>query len=231
MVILDARLQLGKRIRVTSADKDWIRFSRSRLRVGTVLRRKDLLYMALSASENRASHALARTYPGGKKAFVRAMNRKARELKMTRTRFADSSGLSNGNKSTARDLVLMVRAAYDYPVIRRMTTSKRGWIRNQRTGRIIQFRNTNRLVRRGNWHINVSKTGFINEAGYCLVMHASIKRRPVVIVLLKSSGRYSKFGDANRIRRWIRNGESKRRARASSFSSHTAQKYTLSRRL
>ncbi len=231
MVILDARLQLGKRIRVTSADKDWLRFSRSRLRVGTVLRRKDLLYMALAASENRASHALARTYPGGKRAFVRAMNRKARELKMTRTRFADSSGLSNGNKSTARDLVLMVRAAYDYPVIRRMTTSKRGWIRNQRTGRIIQFRNTNRLVRRSSWHINLSKTGFINEAGYCLVMHASIKRRPVVIVLLKSAGRYSKFGDANRIRRWIRKGESKRLARASKFSKTTAQKYTLSRRL
>lgn len=234
MVVLDKRLQLSKRIRVTSADKDWLRFSRSRLRTGTVLRRKDLLYMALSASENRASHALARTYPGGKAAFIRAMNRKARELKMTRTTFADSSGLSNGNKSTARDLVRMVRAAYDYPVIRRMTTSKRGWIRNQRTGRIIQFRNTNRLVRRGRWNINISKTGFINEAGYCLVMHANITRRPVVIVLLKSLGRYSKFGDANRIRRWISRGERKRRAgsqRARRFSSSSARKYSFRPRL
>ncbi|VAW70891.1 Murein-DD-endopeptidase [hydrothermal vent metagenome] len=230
MVVLDARLQLSKRIRVTSADKDWLRFSRSRLRVGTVLRRKDLLYMALSASENRATHALARTFPGGKRAFIRAMNRKARELKMNSTRFSDASGLSNGNVSTARDLVRMVRAAYDYPVIRRMTTSKRGWIRNQRTGRIIQFRNTNRLVRRSSWDINISKTGFINEAGYCLVMHANINKRPVVIVLLKSSGRHSKFGDANRIRRWITKGDLKRRARKRSPSS-SARKYRLSRRL
>jgi D-alanyl-D-alanine endopeptidase (penicillin-binding protein 7) len=139
------------------------------------------------------------------------MNRKAKQLGMKRTRFFDSSGLNPGNRSTALDLVKLVNAAYDYPTIRRMTTSGRGFVREMRSGRIIKFMNTNRLVRRSHWDINVSKTGYIRESGYCLVMQANIASRPMVIVLLKSRGRYSKFGDANRIRRWITRAVQKRR--------------------
>lgn len=214
MVILDSKLRLDQPIRISYFDKDFLRFSRSRLRVGTLLRRKDLIFMALAASENRASHALARTYPGGRYAFIRAMNRKARLLGMTNTHFSDSSGLSSGNRSTARDLLKMVRAAYNYPLVREFTTSGRGWAVDLSDGRIIQFMNTNRLVRRDNWSINVSKTGFIREAGYCLVMHTNINNRKIIMVLLNSGGKYTKFGDANRVRKWLA---------GKSFSSKTAK--------
>ncbi len=203
IVVLDARLRLDQPIRISYFDKDFIKFSRSRLPVGTLMRRKDLLFMALAASENRASHALARTYPGGKKAFIRAMNKKAQELGMKNTHFTDSSGLSASNKSTAADLLKLVAAAYKYPTIREMTTTSRSWAIDLSSGRIIQFNNTNRLVRRGNWNINLSKTGFIREAGYCLVMHTSIRNKNIIMVILNSSGKWSKFGDANRVRKWL----------------------------
>lgn len=211
MVILDARLPLNKRIRVSRSDKDRLKYSRSRLRVGTVMRRRDLLYMALAASENRAAHALSRTYPGGKRAFVRAMNKKARLLGMRKTRFVDSSGLSSRNKSTARDLAKLVSSAYDYPTIQQMTTSGRGYVKDWKSKRIIRFNNTNRLVRRRAWDINISKTGYINESGYCLIMHTTIGSRPIVIVLLNSIGKLSKFGDANRIKRWLMAAEKRRK--------------------
>lgn len=236
MVILDARLPLNQRIRITRSDKDRLKYSRSRLKIGSILRRRDLLYMALAASENRAAHALARTYPGGKRAFVRAMNKKARSLGMRHTRFVDSSGLSSRNKSTARDLAKLVTAAYDYPTIQQMTTSGRGYVKDWRTRRIIRFHNTNRLVRRRSWDINVSKTGYINESGYCLVMHTTIGNRPIVIVLLNSSGKLSKFGDANRIKRWLIAAEKRRKRyqkvvkNRSAKSNNASSHYTTSNR-
>ncbi len=231
MVILDARLPLNRKIKVSRSDKDRLKYSRSRLRVGTVMRRRDLLYMSLAASENRAAHALARSYPGGKRAFVKAMNKKARQLGMRNTRFADSSGLSSRNRSTARDLAKMVTAAYDYPTIQQMTTSGRGHAKDHRSKRrrIVRFRNTNRLVRRRSWDINISKTGYINESGYCLLMHTTIGRRPIVIILLNSSGRHSKFGDANRIRKWILKAEKRRKRYRRVVRKKTSLNYRVGR--
>ena len=154
------------------------------------------------ASENRAAAALGRNYPGGLAAFVAAMNQKAFELGMTRSRFVDSSGLSSDNVSTAQDLARMVTAAYRYPLIQEYTTTASHAVRAN-DGRMLAFRNTNGLVKDEAWHIDVSKTGYIAEAGRCLVMQARIATKPVIIVLLDSVGKYTRIGDANRIKRWI----------------------------
>ncbi len=207
MVVLDADLSFDEHIRITRADRDRLRGSRSRLSYGTLLTRKDLLYIALAASENRAAAALARTFPGGKKAFVQAMNNKARQLGMRNTEFKDPTGLHSGNVSTAEDLVKLVAASYEYPLIRQMTTSGRDAVTDLRSGWEIEFLNTNRLVRRKQWNIGLSKTGYIADAGYCLVMRANIADRPLIIILLNSWGKYSKFGDSNRIRKWLIDSE------------------------
>jgi D-alanyl-D-alanine endopeptidase (penicillin-binding protein 7) len=167
-----------------------------------------MLRLALMASENRAASSLARHYPGGTEAAVEAMNRKAQSLGMTRTRFADPTGLSSDNVSTASDLALMVRAAAGYELIRDATTTSSHYVEVQPTGRIIGYNNTNALVRGGQWDIQVSKTGFIREAGKCLVMLANIASRPVVIVLLDSYGRLTRIGDANRVKYWLETGQS-----------------------
>ncbi len=216
MVVLDARQEMTEQVKITDDDKDFIKFTRSRLKVGAHLTRRDLLYLALAASENRSAHALARAYPGGKVSFIAAMNRKAKALGMTSTRFSDSSGLSASNTSTARDLLKMVRAAHDYPIIRNMTTISRGYVRNDggHSGHYLKFKNTNRLLSRDHWDINISKTGYIKESGYCLVMHARLIDRPVAIILLNSHGKFSKFADANRVRRWLVHGGEKLRRRS-----------------
>lgn len=205
MVVLDADLEMGRKITITKADKDRKRYSRSRLRFGTALTRSELLQLALMASENRAASALARTYPGGSKAFVRAMNRKARSIGMMRSRFADPTGLDSRNMATAVDLAKMVKAAYGYDSIRKYTTKPWSLLFTKR--KIMKFNNTNRLVRKDNWDIGLSKTGFISDAGYCLVMQANISDRPVLIILLNSWGKLSKFGDANRIKKWLQGAE------------------------
>ena len=202
MVVLDAQLDLQQPVAITEEDVDLLKHTGSRLRVGTVLERHDLLRLALMASENRAAAALGRAYPGGKPAFVLAMNQKASELGMTRTRFVDSSGLSSDNVSTAQDLAKMVTAAYRYPLIQEFTTLT-GHVVRTYDGRMLAFRNTNGLVRDEAWHIDVSKTGYIAEAGRCLVMQARIAAKPVIIVLLDSWGRYTRIGDANRIKKWL----------------------------
>jgi D-alanyl-D-alanine endopeptidase (penicillin-binding protein 7) len=173
-----------------------------------------MLRLALMASENRAASSLARHYPGGTEAAVEAMNRKAQSLGMTRTRFADPTGLSSDNVSTASDVALMVRAAAGYDLIREATTTSSRYVEVQPTGRIIGYNNTNALVRGGQWDIQVSKTGFIREAGKCLVMLANIASRPVVIVLLDSYGQLTRIGDANRVKHWLETGESLPAARA-----------------
>ncbi|TPW18157.1 MAG: D-alanyl-D-alanine endopeptidase (penicillin-binding protein 7) [Halothiobacillaceae bacterium] len=173
--------------------------------------RGDALLMALVASDNRAAAALARTYPGGTEAFVRAMNAKAKKLGMTRTRYADSTGLDEQNVSTAQDLVKLIGVAYKNPTIRKMSSTPKGSITDLRTGRKVEFFNTNGLVRQKSWDVNLSKTGYIAPAGHCLLMHVEIGGRPLIIVLLKSWGKYSRIGDANRIKKWLVNNEKRAR--------------------
>jgi D-alanyl-D-alanine endopeptidase (penicillin-binding protein 7) len=202
MVVLDASLPLEEPIVISEADKDLIKGTRSRLRIGTMLTRSELLHLALMASENRAAEALSRVYPGGTPAFVAAMNQKAVELGMWRTRFVDGTGLSSDNVSTAQDLTKMVAAAYHYPLIREYTTDTGATVRLP-NGRPMDYRNSNRLVSSSDWHIGLSKTGYISEAGRCLVMQATIAGRPVIIVLLDSWGKLTRIADANRIKRWV----------------------------
>lgn len=201
MVVIDAGLPLTERIAISNDDKDLIKGTRSRLRIGTVLTRQELLHLALMASENRAAEALSRVYPGGTSAFVAAMNQKAVELGMWRTRFVDGTGLSSDNVSTAQDLTKMVAAAYQYPLIREFTTDS--GLTVQANGRPMNYSNSNRLVKSHEWQIGLSKTGYISEAGRCLVMQAKIAGKPVIIVLLDSWGKLTRIGDANRIKRWM----------------------------
>ena len=202
MVVLDAKLDLEELVAITDDDVDEIKHTRSRLQVGTLLSRDDLLRLALMASENRAASALGRAYPGGGQAFIAAMNRKAMDLGMRSTRFSDSTGLSRENVSTAEDLAKMVVAAYRYPLIQQYTTLAEHSVRSNR-GRLLAFRNSNGLVRDDQWHIDVSKTGYIQEAGRCLVMQARIAATPIVIVLLDSWGKYTRIADANRVKKWV----------------------------
>ncbi len=201
MVLLDAHLDPAELLTITSDDKDSLRHSRSRLPVGTRLPREQALLLALLASENRAAHALGRTYPGGLASFVQAMNAKARELGLSGAHFEDPSGLSSGNVATAWDLARIIQAAYRYPEIRDFSTRPETSIQAGR--RTIQFPNTNALVRNPRWNIGLSKTGYIEEAGRCLVMQAMLANRPVLVILLDSWGKYTRLGDANRIKQWL----------------------------
>jgi D-alanyl-D-alanine endopeptidase (penicillin-binding protein 7) len=201
MVLLDAHLDPSELLTITPEDKDDLRHSRSRLPVGTRLPREQALLLALLASENRAAHALGRTFPGGLPAFVLAMNAKARELGLSGSRFEDPTGLSSGNVATAWDLARIIEAAYHYPEIRDFTTRPEATLQHGR--RSIQFPNTNALVRNPRWNIGLSKTGYIEEAGRCLVMQAMLANRPVLVILLDSWGKYSRLGDANRIKQWM----------------------------
>lgn len=201
MVVLDAHLPMEEEITISRADEDRLKNTHSRMLPGMTLTRRELLKLALMASENRAAAALARTYPGGTEAAVAKMNEKARELGMSDTHFLDPTGLNSGNVSTAEDLVKMVLAAQRYAPIHEFTTTSMHMVDVGRHP--LRYINTNPLVRNGTWDIGVSKTGYINEAGRCLVMAAKIKERPVVIVLLDSWGKQTRVGDANRIKRWM----------------------------
>jgi D-alanyl-D-alanine endopeptidase (penicillin-binding protein 7) len=186
---------------------DTLKGTYSRLRIGTRQSRKEMLRLALMSSENRAASALGRHYPGGRPAFIAAMNRKAAALKMTHTRFSDSTGLSSRNVSSAGDLVLMAQAASTYPLIREFTTTASRTVSFPQPRYSLDFVNTNRLVRGGTWDIQLSKTGFTNEAGRCLVMKTRVANRPLVLVLLDSQGKLTPLGDANRIKRWLETGQ------------------------
>jgi D-alanyl-D-alanine endopeptidase (penicillin-binding protein 7) len=209
MVIIDANLDMDEPITIVKADRDTIRYSKTRLPIGSTLTREDMLLMALVASENRAAFALARTYPGGTKEFIKAMNDKARYLGLRNTKFADAAGLRKENVSTAQELVKMVRVAAQYTLIREFTTIVKDVIIDDRTGKTIRIWNTNRLMRKADWEIYLSKTGFTSDAGNCLVMKVKMGDRPLIIVLLNSWGKLSKYGDSNRIKHWIRNAEAK----------------------
>lgn len=201
MVVLDAKLDLQEVIAIGEDDVDGLKGTRSRLPVGTTMTRETAMLLALMSSENRAAHSLGRHYPGGMPAFVQAMNRKAQALGMVNSRFEEPTGLSSNNVSTAHDLARMVTAAARYPEIRAFSTTAEA--RVELNGRPTDFHNTNALVRSDNWEIGVSKTGYISEAGRCLVMQARVADKPVVIVLLDSVGKMTRVGDANRIKRWM----------------------------
>ncbi|WP_251863633.1 D-alanyl-D-alanine endopeptidase [Achromobacter sp. Marseille-Q4962] len=203
LVVVDANLPMDEMLEITDDDVDSLKHTTSRLRVGTRLSRGDMLHLALMSSENRAAHALGRNYPGGLPAFVAAMNAKARALGMTNTHFIEPTGLSSENVSSPRDLARLLRAASQRPLIHRYSTDSEYEVEiNKRTQ---TFRNTNLLVRKPDWDIKISKTGFINEAGECLVMLARINGRDLAIVLLDSQGKLSRIGDAVRIRRIVQN--------------------------
>ena len=203
MVTLDSRLPLQDKLTITKADRDRIKLTGSRLQYGATLTRKELLYLALMSSENRAAAALGRNYPGGTQAFVAAMNKKAQSLGMKDSRFADPAGLKKGNVSSARDLVKMVSAAMKYALVKKATTTRKMTVYPFKNRGPLQYANTNRLLKNENWGINLSKTGYIREAGRCLTMQAEIASQPLVIVLLNSYGKLSPIGDSNRIRKWI----------------------------
>ncbi|WP_269533439.1 serine hydrolase [Chitinimonas sp. BJYL2] len=203
IVVLDMHLPLHEPITITEDDVDTLKNSSSRLMVGTTLTRGEMLHLALMASENRAAHALARTAPGGLDAFIARMNRTAISLGMQRSHFVDPTGLNSANVSTAEDLIRLVQSAHHYPEIRSLSTSEAYSFYSNVNGRPYEFRNTNPLVKSENWQIGISKTGYISEAGKCLVMHATINDTPVVIVLLDSAGKLTRIGDANRIKRWL----------------------------
>ncbi|KGE10637.1 MULTISPECIES: D-alanyl-D-alanine endopeptidase [Burkholderia] len=208
MVVLDSKAPLDEQIAVTDEDRDYEKGTGSRLSVGSVLSREDMLHIALMASENRAAAALSRYYPGGRPAFIAAMNAKAKSLGMTDTHFENSTGLTSLNVSSARDLVKMIDAAYQYPLIRRFSTDRTYTVFTGK--RSLVYNSTNALVRNPSWDIGLQKTGFINEAGECLVMQTTIHGRPIVMVLLDSFGKYSRVADASRVRNWLDAGGGER---------------------
>lgn len=203
MVIIDSGLDLDEKVTITKDDRDLIQLTGSRLGYGATLSRSDMIMLAVMSSENRAATALGRTYPGGMTRFVDAMNAKATLLGMSNTRFADPAGLHVDNQSTARDLMKMVRAAKDYDLIHRASTTTRLEVRPWRDRGPLVYGNTNRLLKNKSWNIELSKTGYLNEAGRCLVMLARIEQEPITIVLLDSFGKLTPFGDSNRLRKWM----------------------------
>jgi D-alanyl-D-alanine endopeptidase (penicillin-binding protein 7) len=205
MVVLDSGADLEETIEITPADRDNLRHSRSRMRINAArLSRQEMLTIALMSSENRAAAALGRTtFPGGTQAFVAAMNRKAQALGMADTHYADASGLDGANHSTAEDLVKLLQAAGRYPLIREATTKSELQVQPYAGGGALPYRNTNPLVRSADWRVEVSKTGYVHEAGHCLAMQAQIAGRRYWIVLLDSAGKLSPVGDSNRLRKWI----------------------------
>ena len=207
MVVLDGQQSLDQLLTVAVDDLDYLKASRSRLSIGSELSRREMLQLALMSSENRAASSLGRFYPGGLKAAVAAMNAKAKTLGMVNTHYFDTTGLSPENVSTARDLAVMVQAAQGYPLIREYSTQPDQYVQIPATGQTLHYNNSNALVKSDGWSISLQKTGFIREAGRCVVMMAQIAQRPVVLVLLDSVGKFSRLGDAQRIKTWMETGE------------------------
>lgn len=203
MVIIDSGINLQEKITVTREDRDLVQLTGSRLEYGAMLSREQMIMLAVMSSENRAASALGRTYPGGMKAFVAAMNANAKRLGMNNSHFADPAGLSVDNQSTATDLARMLNAAWNYPLIRKASTTTRYEVRPYKGRGPLVYGNTNRLLKNKKWDIDVSKTGYIMEAGRCLVMRARIEGELVSIVLLNSYGKLTPFGDSNRLRKWM----------------------------
>ncbi|MDL9997777.1 serine hydrolase [Variovorax sp. J22P240] len=220
LLISEAKLPSDELITITQDDVDTEKGSRSRLTVGSTLPRGELLHLALMSSENRAAHALGRTYPGGLATFVSVMNAKARMLGMKDTRYVEPTGLSSRNQSSAQDLALLVNAAYADATVRQLSTSPEYQV--EVGNRVLQFNTTNRLVKSPDWDIGVQKTGYISEAGQCLVMQAKIAGRKLIMVFLDSAGKLSRIGDAERVRRWVEANHMLSPAAQQSVAAHIA---------
>ena len=218
MVVLDAKLPMNGVVSIDENDIDHRKKTSSRLPIGTRMTRETAMLLAVMSSENRAANTLGRHYPGGLSAFVRDMNKKAKSLGMYNTRFVEPTGLSNQNVSTAQDLAKMVAAATKYPKIRQFTTTAEATL--DLNGQLKEYRNSNSLVRGGDWDIGVSKTGYISEAGRCLVMQAALANEPFIIVLLDSNTTAMRAADANSIKNWVENSTFV----ASSYANNTARR-------
>ncbi|WP_218568970.1 D-alanyl-D-alanine endopeptidase [Pseudomonas sp. 2FE] len=208
VVLLDAKQPLDETLSVAISDTKELKGVFSRVRVNSQLSRKEMLLLALMSSENRAAASLAHHYPGGHAAFVAAMNAKAKSLGMNSTRFVEPTGLSFNNVSTARDLTLLLITTKQYPLISELSTTPGKTVYFRKPNYTLGFRNTNRLIYKANWDIQLTKTGFTDEAGHCLVMRTVIANRPVALVVLDAFGKYTHFADANRLRRWMETGKS-----------------------
>lgn len=201
LLVADAKLPLDEEITITQDDVDTLKGSSSRLAVGTRLTRGEAMHLALMSSENRAAHALGRTYPGGLDHFVRLMNQKATELGMRDTRYVEPTGLSSNNQSSAQDLARLVSVAYQRPLLRELSTSTGYEVTSGH--RVLQYRNTNRLIDKDNWNIGLQKTGYISEAGRCLVMQVNMAGRQLIMVFLDAAGKAARLGDAEKVRHWL----------------------------
>lgn len=206
MVALDANLPLDEKLSIDISQNPEMRGVYSRVRLGSQLSRRDILLITLMSSENRAASTLAHHYPGGYNAFIAAMNAKARSLGMHDTRYVEPTGLSEQNVSSASDLVKLVRASHDYPLIEQFSSTGEKTVAFSRPNYTLGFRNTNALVRKPDWSIQMSKTGFTNKAGHCLVMRTRMNNRPVAFVVLDSFGKYTHMADANRLKKWLETG-------------------------
>ncbi|AKL11183.1 D-alanyl-D-alanine endopeptidase precursor [Phytobacter ursingii] len=207
MVVLDAHLPLDEKIKVDISHTPEMKGIYSRVRLNSEISRKDMLLLALMSSENRAAASLAHHYPGGYDAFIRAMNAKAKALGMTHTRYVEPTGLSTSNVSTASDLIKLLVATKQYPLLGQLSTTREDMATFSNPGYTLPFRNTNHLVYRDNWNIQLTKTGFTNAAGHCLVMRTVINNKPVALVVMDAFGKYTHFADASRLRTWIETGK------------------------
>ena len=206
MVTLDAKQSLDEQLPIVIKDTAEMQGVFSRVRVGSQLSRHDTLLITLMSSENRAAASLAHHYPGGHQAFIQAMNAKAQALGMHSSRFVEPTGLSEENVSSAHDLVLMIKAAQQYPLIKQFSTTDERTVAFTKPNYTLGFRNTNALVRKDNWNIQLSKSGFTNSAGHCLVMSTEMNKRPVAFVVLDAFGKYTHMADANRLKKWLETG-------------------------
>ena len=206
MVTLDAKQSLDEKLPIVIKDTAEMQGVFSRVRVGSQLSRHDTLLITLMSSENRAAASLAHHYPGGHQAFIQAMNAKAQALGMHSSRFVEPTGLSEENVSSAHDLVLMIKTAQQYPLIKQFSTTDERTVAFTKPNYTLGFRNTNALVRKDNWNIQLSKTGFTNSAGHCLVMSTEMNKRPVAFVVLDAFGKYTHMADANRLKKWLETG-------------------------
>lgn len=207
MVALDAKLPLDQQLPIVIRDTAEMRGVFSRVRVGSEVSRRDMLLLAMMSSENRAAASLAHHYPGGHVAFIAAMNAKARALGMSRSHFVEPTGLSQHNVSTANDLVLLLKATQQYPLISELSTTREKTVAFHKPNYTLGFRNTNALVRKDNWSVQVTKTGFTNAAGHCLVMRTQMAGKSVAFVVLDAFGKYTHMADANRLKRWLETGK------------------------
>ncbi|TXZ08026.1 D-alanyl-D-alanine endopeptidase [Vibrio mimicus] len=207
IVTLDAKLPMDTKLPITIKEAKEMKGIHSRVRIGSEISRKDMLLLTLMSSENRAAASLAHHYPGGYKAFIKAMNSKAKALGMKNTRFVEPTGLSEKNVSSARDLVLLLKASKKYPMLGQLSATEKKTVTFAKPRYSLDFRNTNRLVFNDNWKIDLTKTGFTNAAGHCLVMRTQMGKRQVAFVVLDTKGKLSPVGDANRLRTWLETGK------------------------